>query len=126
MSLGVAKGTTRILQGGTASRLALVLGAALLLTACEATKIADITNDPSKYRDKNVRVAGIVTTSFGVLQTGGYEIQDDTGKIFVISNQGVPAKDSRVVVEGRVFSGAMVGGQALGVAIRESKHEVHR
>jgi hypothetical protein len=104
--------------------LVLVLAAALLSAACETQKIADITSDPNKYRDKTVRVAGVVTNSFGVLNMGGYEIQDDTGKIYVISNQGVPAKDSRVVVEGSVFSGAVVAGQAVGVAIRESKHQV--
>jgi hypothetical protein len=108
----------------SAGRLVLILAAALLLTACEATKIADITKDPTRYRDKNVRVAGVVTNSFGVMNMGGYEIQDDTGKIYVISNHGVPAKDSRVVVEGKVFSGAMLAGQALGIAIQESKHEV--
>jgi hypothetical protein len=102
------------------------MAAALLLTACETVKIADITSDPTRFRDKTVRVAGVVTNSFGVLNMGGYEIQDDTGKIYVISNQGVPGKDSRVVVEGSVFTGAMVGGQSFGVAIRESKHQVQR
>jgi hypothetical protein len=116
---------TQTRSRGTRARFALVLAAALLLSACETVKISDITNDPSKYRDKTVRVAGVVTTSFGVLSFGGYEIQDDTGKIYVISSQGVPAKDSRVVVEGSIWNGAMLNGQALGVAIRESKHEVH-
>ncbi|HWP84850.1 MAG TPA: hypothetical protein VNN17_06650 [Terriglobia bacterium] len=105
--------------------LVLLLGVALFLTACEGiTKISEVKNDPSKYRDKKVRVMGTVTTSLGVLSTGGYEIEDDTGKIFVVSNQGVPAKGARVVVEGSVFTGAMVLGQAVGVAIKETSHQV--
>ena len=105
-------------------RYVLIFGAGLFLTACEGQKIAEIKNDPTKFRDKTVRVAGTVTNSVGVLSTGGYEIEDDTGKIFVISTQGVPARGARVVVEGSVFTGAMVLGQAMGVAIKESKHKV--
>ena len=112
------------LAGGRQARLVLLLGAALLLTACEGQKIAEIKNDPSKFRDKTVRVAGTVTNSVGVLSTGGYEIEDDTGRIYVISTQGVPARGARVVVEGSVFTGAMVLGPAMGVAIKETKHKV--
>jgi hypothetical protein len=103
----------------------LVLAAAMVLTACEGmTKIGDVNKDPSRFRNKTVRVEGTVTNSVGVLSTGGYEIEDDTGKIFVVSNQGVPGRGARVVVEGSVFTGAMVLGQAFGVAIKESRHQV--
>ena len=108
----------------TKVRLLITVLAGLVLTACEPVKIADIKADPSRFRDKTVRVEGTVTTSFGVLSTGAYEVEDDTGKIYVISNRGVPAGGARVSVEGSVFSGAVVAGQSLGVAIRESKHEL--
>ncbi len=104
--------------------VATVMIVVLFGAGCEVVKIGDIKADPSKYRDKKVKVAGIVTTSFGVLQTGGYEIEDPTGKIFVISTAGVPARGSQVLVEGNVFTGGMVLGEAVGVAIRETKHEV--
>ena len=106
------------------ARYLLLSLAALLLTACETVKIADIKNDPSKYRDKTVHVAGTVTNSVGVLSTGGYEIEDETGRIFVVSNQGVPARGAHVDVEGSVFSGAMILGQPIAVAIRETRHRV--
>jgi hypothetical protein len=103
----------------------LLLAAAVALTACESvTKIGDVNKDPSQFRDKIVRVEGTVTNSVGVLSTGGYQIEDNTGRIFVISNQGVPARGSKVVVEGSVFTGAMVLGQPVGVAIKESRHQV--
>jgi hypothetical protein len=103
------------MRGNAKARFLLVVAAGLVLTACEGiTKISEVKNDPSKFRNKKVRVMGTVTNSVGVLSTGGYEIEDDTGKIFVISNQGVPAKGAEVVVEGTVFSGAMVLGQAPG------------
>ena len=112
------------MTGKPAYRLLLVVAATLLLSACESTNIAAIKNDPSKYQNKTVHVAGTVTTSFGALSMGGYEIEDPTGRIFVISNRGIPAKGARVVVEGTVFSGVMLAGQALGVAIKETKHQV--
>ena len=61
---------------------------------------------------------GQATNSFGVLSSGFYEIQVDTGKIYVLLNQGVPSRGAHVNVEGTVM------GQAVGVAIRESKHKV--
>jgi len=113
------------LRGKVTGRFVLLLAAGLILTACEGvTKISEVKNDPSKFRNKTVRVLGTVTNSVGVLSTGGYEIEDDTGKIFVLSNQGIPAKGAQVIVEGSVFTGAMVLGQAVGVSIRETKHQV--
>ena len=109
----------------TKARLLMVVVAGLILTACEGiTKISEVKADPSKYRDQKVRVMGTVTNSVGVMSTGGYEIEDDTGKIFVISDQGIPARGAEVIVEGTVFTGAMVLGQAVGVSIRETQHRV--
>ena len=108
-----------------AVRWVLVLAAAVIMTACEGvTKIGDVNKDPSKFRNKIVRVEGTVTNSVGVMSTGGYQIEDETGKIFVVSNQGVPARGARVIVEGSVFQGAMVLGEAVGIAIKESRHQV--
>ena len=112
------------MEGKKKLYLAFPLIAALILTACESVKIADIKADPSQFRNKPVQVDGTVTTSFGALSVGAYEIEDTTGKIFVITSQGVPSQGARVRVQGTVFSGAMVAGQAVSVAIRESKHEV--
>lgn len=114
----------RKLNGTRYALLALLLLATLFTVACEKVTIADIMADPAKYKDKKVGVEGTVTTSFGVMNVGGYEIEDSTGKIYVISNQGVPGKGQQVAVEGTVFTGAMVAGQAVGVAIREIRHRV--
>jgi hypothetical protein len=100
------------------------MAATVFLAACETATIEQIKTDPAKYRNKTVRVDGTVTTSFGILQTGAYEVEDATGKIFVISNKGIPARGARVTVVGTVFNGAMVGGQAVGTAIRETEHKV--
>jgi hypothetical protein len=108
----------------TKSHFLPVLLAAMFLSGCASVRIAQIKSDPTQFRNKTVRVNGTVTSSFGFLSNGLYEVEDETGKIFVISNRGVPSSGARVRVEGSVFSGVTVAGRALGVAIRESKHTV--
>jgi hypothetical protein len=101
-----------------------VAAAALLLSACGAVKIGRINADPSRYRNQTVRVSGTVVNSVGFLGTGGYQIEDNTGRIYVISRKGVPSRGSRVTVTGRVVPGAEVLGQAVGTTIREQGHTV--
>jgi hypothetical protein len=101
------------------------LTAALLLSACGAVKIGRINADPMRYRNKTVSVKGTVTNSFGALVAGGYQVEDETGKIFVISTaSGVPSKGQQVQVKGRVTPGVTVMGRSFGTAIREQEHEV--
>jgi hypothetical protein len=102
----------------------LVCLAAILLAGCGPVRIGRINADPSRFRNQTVRVDGTVVNSVGVLGTGGYQIDDGTGKIYVISRRGVPSRGSRVTVTGRVSQGAEVLGQAVGVAIREESHRV--
>ena len=102
----------------------LLILAALLAAGCGSVKIARINADPSRYQNRTVRVTGTVTTSAGVLGTGGYQIDDETGKIFVISRTGVPSSGARVAVTGRVIPGAQVLGRPMGVVIREERHKL--
>jgi hypothetical protein len=69
-------------------------------------------------------VEGQVTNAFGALSTGGYQLEDDTGRIVVISNQGVPSKGSKVAVSGRVMEGITVMGKSFGTAIQEHDHHL--
>lgn len=97
----------------------------LFLVACEPVKISQIKADPARYQSKTIAIHGTVVNSVGVLSRGGYEVDDGTGRIFVITSHGVPSSGARVTVQGTVFSGATILGQAMGVAIRETKHKVH-
>jgi len=104
--------------------LAAAAAVALTFTACAPVTIARINQDPSRFRNRTVHVDGTVVTSVGLLRTGGYQIDDGTGKIYVLSRSGVPSSGSRVSVTGSVVSGAEVLGQALGTAIIEHSHSV--
>jgi hypothetical protein len=79
----------------------IVLG--LLLLACEQARISQINADPGRYMNKEVAVVGNVTQSIGVLGKGIYQVDDGTGKLWVVANvRGVPSKGARVGVKGYV------------------------
>ena len=103
----------------TAVFLALLSGT-ILFTACPSqTNIARINADPGRYRGKEVGIAGRVTDSYGVMGQGAYEIDDGTGRIWVATTRGVPARGSRVGTKGYVHSGFSWGGRSFGTVIEE-------
>lgn len=95
----------------------------LALTGCpERIKIGDISNDPGRYYDREVTVAGRVVRSWGAAGAGVYEIDDGTGKIYVATEKyGVPSKDSYVGVTGRVVPGVTWGGRNYGNGMHETR-----
>jgi hypothetical protein len=97
---------------------------ALFLAGCGATRIGRINTDPTRFQNRTVKVEGTVTGGMGILGTGGYQVEDPTGKIYVISSTGVPSRGSRVAVTGRVIGGANIMGHPVGTAIREGHHKV--
>jgi hypothetical protein len=107
----------------TISTTALLI-AAFVLAACAPMTIGRIQADPMRYQGREVKVSGTVVNSVGILGTGGYQIEDHTGKIYVISSTGVPSKGARVTVTGSVMSGAQMLGRSVGTAIRERRHKV--
>lgn len=96
----------------------------LLLTGCpQRATIADIQQDPGRYRDKDVVLQGTVTQSFGALGQGVYEIDDGTGRLWVLAEQGgVPSRGAEVEVEGRVVGGVTFAGRNYATALRERRH----
>lgn len=103
---------------------AATLALGVWLAGCSSVRIARINTDPSRYFNRTVRVDGRVTTSLGLLGTGGYQVDDGSGKIYVISRTGVPSGGSHVVVTGTVVGGAQILGQTVGTALRENHHKV--
>jgi len=75
----------------------------LSLVACDRKKISQINADPGRYMNKEVAVAGHVTQSIGALGKGIYQVDDGTGRLWVLTNsRGVPSKGARVGVKGHV------------------------
>jgi hypothetical protein len=109
-----------------------VIAAAVLLTAgCPERKtIAEIERDPGKYQDKDVVIAGVVKDSYGLsipgtkIGGGAYQIDDGTGKIWVLVTEGsVPSRGAQVGVKGRVGSGVNWKGRNYGLGIYEKERK---
>jgi len=100
----------------------LVVGC-LILAACPTrTSIERINRDPGRYVGKEVAIAGHVTTSFGALGSGVFEVDDGSGQMWVYSqNYGVPGNGARVAVRGRLEQGFSFGGRNFATILRESE-----
>jgi hypothetical protein len=97
----------------------LVMGFALV--ACERTKIGDVTADPGRFMNKEVNVAGQVTQSIGFMGKGIYQIDDGTGRLWVLANgRGVPSKGAMVGVKGRVTPTVTFMGVNYATVMRET------
>jgi hypothetical protein len=88
-------------------RVSLMFGMMLVgLNACSRSiRIRDLLDRPQEYDGKTVQIEGTVTQSAGVLGTGAFEVDDGTGKIYVIaSGQGVPRQGAKTKAQGRFES----------------------
>lgn len=107
--------TRRILQ------FAVVMMLALVLAGCERTKIGDITTDPGRFMDKEVNIAGQVTQSIGAFGKGIYQVDDGTGRLWVLSgSRGVPSKGARVGVKGRIEQAITFLGTNYATVLQET------
>ena len=98
-----------------------ILAGALLLTACpQQETISRINADPGRYRNREVAIVGRVTDSYGVLGNGAYEIDDGTGRIWVVTQRGVPSRGSQVGAKGKVYNGFSFGGRSFGTVLQET------
>lgn len=105
----------------------LILASAAFFTACpQRTTIERLNSDPGRYYGREVLVYGTVTNSFGALGQGAYELSDETGKIWVVTQRGVPSKGARVGAIGDYIDGVKWGGRTFGSAIKENDRRVER
>jgi hypothetical protein len=113
---------------------AFLVFAVLFLPGCEQKTIKHILVDPHRYVDQEVGVAGKVVSSYSILGHGAYEVDDGTGTLWVVSNNGVPREGVRVGVKGTIRDGFNLGdlGSLLklpesvrsGVVMMESERKV--
>ncbi len=99
----------------------LLLAAVFLLSACPSqTTISKINADPARYRNKEVSIAGTVRDSYGALGQGAYELDDGTGRLWVVTKRGVPSRGARVGARGHVYTGFNFGGRNYGTVLEET------
>jgi hypothetical protein len=87
---------------GYNASIAIVVLLALAMVGCEQQNINQIKADPGRYANKEVAVVGTVVRSYSVLGKGAYEIEDGTGKLWVVSEKGVPREGAKIAVRGTI------------------------
>lgn len=102
------------------SRSLLVGIAVVGLSGCSRTiRIRDLLDRPQQYDGKTVQVEGTVTQSAGVLGTGAYEIDDGTGRIYVVAKgAGVPREGAKTKAKGRFESVFNLLGRSLAAIVQ--------
>jgi len=120
-------------RSGVATILAI---SALSSIACAAMTVNQVMADPSRYRNRDVRLSGAVVDSYSFADRGIYRIDDGTGQLWVVTTTGVPRNSARVTVKGTVREGFNLGslgdrinlppGVGAGLVLMESSHKARR
>ncbi len=113
----------RVRRGNNVIFVAVIVAMTLLLTACpQGRTIAQIEKDPARYQNKEVAIRGTVVSSWGALGTGMYQVDDGTGRMWVMSEKfGVPGKGARVGVAGTIVPTVSLGGRSFATVLRETQ-----
>jgi hypothetical protein len=100
--------------------------------ACAGKTIQYVLADPARYRDREVTISGNVVDSYSFGGQGAYHIEDRTGGLWVVSQNGVPRKGSKVKTTGTIREGINLGALSSivklpsgGVILVEREHRVH-
>lgn len=102
--------------------LLLVSLIAVLVGCPTGTSIEKINQDPGKYAGREVTIGGKASTSFGALGNGIYQIDDGTGRMWVVSQGfGVPGDGAKVAVTGLIQQGVSFGGRSFAVILKQTK-----
>ena len=105
-----------------ASVLLVAVGSLLLAGCPPRESIAKVNLDPGRYAGKEISIAGQVTDSFGGLGRGVFQVDDGTGKMWVLSTgYGVPGTGAKVAVVGRVEQGFSFAGRNFGTILRQTE-----
>jgi hypothetical protein len=110
-----------------------ILAVSTLVSGCASRTISQVLADPSRYRDREVKLSGAVVDSYSLANRGAYRIDDNTGQLWVVSETGTPRKGARVTVNGTIREGFNLGslgdrinlppGVGQGLVLMESSHK---
>ena len=71
--------------------------------------------------ENHVHVRGTVTNRVAIFGNGLYEVEDGTGRVWVLTENEVPALNSTVTVRGTSDGAIQLGGRHFGVTLRETR-----
>lgn len=108
--------------------LAVICAGLLGLSGCDYlpfgfTPVKEIVASPAQFEGKEVRVKGKVKdiTKVPLLDLHLYVLDDGSGEVTVVTSESLPAVDETVALKGVVESMAIMGGESIGLRIKETK-----
>jgi len=105
--------------------LSAALVVAITLPACGlrdrfmTTPIGDILKSPREYEGRTVTVSGVVADEVSLIAVKYFTVQDQTGKIAVMTSRVMPAKGEKVRVRGTVKEAFSLGTRRIIVITEE-------
>jgi hypothetical protein len=85
------------------------------------TPIREVVARPAQLRGQRITLRGKVVNQMGALGVGGYELQDGSGSLWVLTQSGIPEMQQEIFVTGEPNEGIAIAGQTLGVTIQEQQ-----
>ncbi len=108
--------------------LGVVLTGLLALSGCDYlpfgfTPVKEIVTSPAQFEGKEVRVKGKVKDIVKVplVDLKLYVLDDGSGEVTVVAGESLPAVNETVTLKGVVESMAIMGGESIGLRIKETK-----
>ena len=108
--------------------LGVILAGLLALSGCDYlpfgfTPVKEIVTSPAQFEGKEVRVKGKVKDIVKVplVDLKLYVLDDGSGEVTVVTGENLPAVNETVSLKGVVESMAIMGGESIGLRIKETK-----
>ncbi|NET55880.1 MAG: hypothetical protein F6K47_06840 [Symploca sp. SIO2E6] len=91
----------------------------------EVTKISDIPQN--QEASATVHVLGEVITKAPFLGSGAYQLKDETGTIWIVTNQTLPEVGDGILLKGQLqYQSIPIGGQELGEVYIQEQEQLKR
>jgi hypothetical protein len=85
------------------------------------TPIKRIIDNPRAFDGRMVLIAGTTRRAVGLLGYGGYEVDDGTGRIIVVTDAGLPPVGATVRVRGLAKQAYTLGTRSLTVVVEKKR-----
>ena len=105
--------------------VALFAVALTLMGGCktDTTPVKTLLDDPGRFDGQVVRISGDVTGAVGVLGYGAYQVDDGTGTLTVVSEQGgAPRQGAKVGVEGTFRAAFTLKTETIAVLVEKKRY----
>ena len=86
------------------------------------TPVKEIVARPANFEGQEVKLKGRVVDVMRLPMLGqGYTLEQDGAQLFVLTRGELPAMKSEVALKGVVRSAVIIGGNALGTRVEETR-----